>query len=171
MYLIPIYGGRQFSLSFTCPSSFVEYCISWSSLALLYYDYALTFGTEVKHIWGRKMSLSTFITTIDGYASSPSMNRKHFHSCDTWLKIIDVLAVFGRASVIVSFIVRTYAMYNRNQSVLLYLAALGLAIVITDSPFGGCSNVGTLFVDSSPEMEGFLMISTSNLWERVVSAF
>ncbi|KAF9255991.1 hypothetical protein L218DRAFT_950350 [Marasmius fiardii PR-910] len=93
--------------------SFVQYCISWSSIALLYYDYTLTFRMEVKYIWGGRKRLSTFI-------------------CDTWYKIIDALAVFGRASVIVSSILKTYAVFSRNRKVL-YLAILGLAIVITDS--------------------------------------
>ncbi|KAF9266831.1 hypothetical protein L218DRAFT_941978 [Marasmius fiardii PR-910] len=82
-------------------TSFVQYCISWSSLALLYYDYALTFEMEV--------------------------------NCDTWYKIIDVLAVLGRASIIVTFTARTYAVYGQNRYVLIYLAGLGLATVISDS--------------------------------------
>ncbi|EEB93846.1 hypothetical protein MPER_07449, partial [Moniliophthora perniciosa FA553] len=53
--------------------------------------------------------------------------------CDTWYKVIAILAVLGRASVIVVFTARTYAVYGQNRYVLAYLAVLGLATVITDA--------------------------------------
>ncbi|KAI3619971.1 mannitol-1-phosphate 5-dehydrogenase [Moniliophthora roreri] len=53
--------------------------------------------------------------------------------CDAWYKVIAILAVLGRASVIVVFTARTYAVYGQNRYILAYLIALGLATVITDT--------------------------------------
>ncbi|KAK0457820.1 uncharacterized protein EV420DRAFT_1480426 [Desarmillaria tabescens] len=87
---------------------FLQFRIQYSSIALLYYDYFLTFPMEVKYIWGAKFRLSTIL-------------------CDTWYKIIAALSVIGRAAVIVTFTVRTYAIFARNTIILLYLTAIGLA--------------------------------------------
>ncbi|KAJ8095157.1 hypothetical protein PM082_010379 [Marasmius tenuissimus] len=157
---------------------FLQNCISWASLALLYYDYALTFSKEVRYIWGKRICLSNvayvgcryalvanvlfllaksnklglgvsipLIVTSRLWDSNASLNlvrfcrgfsKKNplmlvFVSCDVWYKIIAGLAVLGRASVIVTFTARTYAVYCQNRFVLAYLAALGLATVITDA--------------------------------------
>ncbi|KDQ23268.1 hypothetical protein PLEOSDRAFT_1024233, partial [Pleurotus ostreatus PC15] len=47
---------------------YLQFDIQWSSLALLFYDYALTFPSEVKYIWGSKMRLSTFLYIFCRYA-------------------------------------------------------------------------------------------------------
>ncbi|KAF8057982.1 hypothetical protein FPV67DRAFT_537853 [Lyophyllum atratum] len=54
---------RRYVKPTTCPSCFPspfrrahEGCI-----ALLYYDYALTFGMEIKYIWNEKFRISTFL--------------------------------------------------------------------------------------------------------------
>lgn len=39
-----------------------------SLLALIYYDYALTLPLEIKHVWGRKLCLSTFLYISCRYA-------------------------------------------------------------------------------------------------------
>lgn len=68
-----------------CRFSYLQFDIQWSSLgayfrahlrigdanpfsALLFYDYALTFPSEVKYIWGSKMRLSTFLYIFCRYA-------------------------------------------------------------------------------------------------------
>ncbi|KAJ3517097.1 hypothetical protein NLJ89_g718 [Agrocybe chaxingu] len=38
---------------------FIRFCIQYSSVAVLYYDYTLTWTREVQHFWLRKFSLST----------------------------------------------------------------------------------------------------------------
>ncbi|KAF4566251.1 hypothetical protein EYR36_011667 [Pleurotus pulmonarius] len=47
---------------------YLQFDIQWSSLALLFFDYALTFPAEVKYIWGSKMRLSTFLYIFCRYA-------------------------------------------------------------------------------------------------------
>ncbi|EEB92620.1 hypothetical protein MPER_08843 [Moniliophthora perniciosa FA553] len=139
-----------------------HYCqfeLQWSSIALLFFDYALTFPMEVKYMWGTKPRLSTVLYVFCRYAlvanvlyllniakklgseSRVRLRQKFtlgsiikvriFH-CDTWYKIIGVLSLFGRAAVIVTFSARTYAIYGRNRWILAYLALLGLACVALD---------------------------------------
>ncbi|KAE9399229.1 hypothetical protein BT96DRAFT_820860, partial [Gymnopus androsaceus JB14] len=114
--------------------------------ALLYYDYALTFPEEVELIWGVKFTPSTLLYILCRYAMLANLLYAlafldkiglrvdaTINSCDTWYKIIAVLAVFGRAAVIVTFTLRTYAIWAQSRLVLVLLAMIGLATVITDA--------------------------------------
>ncbi|KAG9225220.1 hypothetical protein CCMSSC00406_0007051 [Pleurotus cornucopiae] len=47
---------------------YLQFDIQWSSLALLFYDYALTFPLEVKYIWGSKGRVSTVLYIFCRYA-------------------------------------------------------------------------------------------------------
>ncbi|KAF4566230.1 hypothetical protein EYR36_011646 [Pleurotus pulmonarius] len=47
---------------------YLQFDIQWSSIALLFYDYALTFPLEVKYIWGSKVRLSTTLYIFCRYA-------------------------------------------------------------------------------------------------------
>ncbi|KAL1741324.1 hypothetical protein HDZ31DRAFT_45669, partial [Schizophyllum fasciatum] len=47
---------------------FVQYSVQWSSIALLYYDYALTFSRECKYIWRRRLGLTTILYVCCRYA-------------------------------------------------------------------------------------------------------
>ncbi|PAV19252.1 hypothetical protein PNOK_0418500 [Pyrrhoderma noxium] len=38
---------------------YLKYKIQWSSIALIYYDYAIRLPDEVQHIWKRKFGLTT----------------------------------------------------------------------------------------------------------------
>ncbi|KAF8069929.1 hypothetical protein FPV67DRAFT_992986 [Lyophyllum atratum] len=42
-------------------SHLIQFCIQWSSIALLYYDYVLTFSMEVQYIWTKKFRISTVL--------------------------------------------------------------------------------------------------------------
>ncbi|KAK0497314.1 hypothetical protein EDD18DRAFT_1161578 [Armillaria luteobubalina] len=107
---------------------------------LLYYDYVLTLPMEVKYIWGSKFRLSTVLYLCCRYALVANVlyllaiagqlgTKSH---CDTWYKIIAALSVIGRAAVIVTFTVRTYAIFARSKVILLYLAVIGLACILLD---------------------------------------
>ncbi|KAI3608146.1 hypothetical protein WG66_006606 [Moniliophthora roreri] len=47
---------------------YLQFDIQWSSIALLFYDYALTFPMEVKYMWGTKPRLSTALYILCRYA-------------------------------------------------------------------------------------------------------
>lgn len=117
---------------------FLQFRIQYSSIALLYYDYALTFPAEVKYVWGSKFRLSTVLYICCRYALIANVlyllaiAKKLGASCDTWYKIIGALSVVGRAAVILTFTGRTYAIFARSKIILIYLVAIGLACVILD---------------------------------------
>ncbi|KAK0465996.1 uncharacterized protein EV420DRAFT_1261549, partial [Desarmillaria tabescens] len=126
-------------------SSFLQFRIQYSSIALIFYDYALTFPTEVKYVWSSKFRLSTVLYICCRYALLANVLYllaiakklgarvfSFFPACDTWYKIIGALSVFGRAAVIVTFTGRTYAICARNRIILIYLVAIGLACIILD---------------------------------------
>jgi len=46
----------------------VQFYIEYASIALLYYDYALTFRMEVKYIWSEKFRFSTVLYIWCRYA-------------------------------------------------------------------------------------------------------
>ncbi|KAH7928119.1 hypothetical protein BV22DRAFT_231290 [Leucogyrophana mollusca] len=46
----------------------VQLCMQYSSIALLYYDYTLTFPSEVKYMWRTKFRISTFLYVCCRYA-------------------------------------------------------------------------------------------------------
>ncbi|KAG7444422.1 uncharacterized protein BT62DRAFT_952203 [Guyanagaster necrorhizus] len=119
---------------------FLQFRIQYSSIALIYYDYALTFPTEVKYVWGSKFRLSTVLYIFCRYALvanvlyllaiAKKLGARVF--CDTWYKIIGALSVLGRAAIIVAFTGRTYAIFARSRIILFYLVAIGLTCVILD---------------------------------------
>ncbi|KAG7086151.1 hypothetical protein E1B28_002111 [Marasmius oreades] len=125
---------------------YLQFEIQWSSLALLFFDYALTFPMEVKYIWGSKFRLSTVLYIWCRYALVANvlyllaignrLGNKLVVSlslrCDAWYKFVGALSVLGRAAVIVAFSARTYAIYNRNRWILIYFSLLGLACIILD---------------------------------------
>ena len=80
-----------------------------STLALLYYDYTLTFREEVKFIWrGNKRSLLVVLYILCRYALLANVlyllaisgKFGGSSSCDAAYKIIGVVSVLGRAAVI-----------------------------------------------------------------------
>ncbi|THU97779.1 hypothetical protein K435DRAFT_838458 [Dendrothele bispora CBS 962.96] len=129
---------------------YVQYDITWASIALLYYDYALTFAMEVKYIWGRPKVLTsgTVLYVLCRYALVANvlyllgMSDKLEISCNAWHTITAILGVLGRAAVIITFTRRAYAICAQNKWVLGVLGVLGIATVVTDAmnvPHQSCS--------------------------------
>ncbi|KAK1220546.1 hypothetical protein PQX77_016686 [Marasmius sp. AFHP31] len=113
-------------------AGFLQNCISWASLALLYYDYTLTFSKEVRYIWGKRICLSNVAYVGCRYALVANV-----------LFLLAKSNKLGLGAFKVTFTARTYAVYCQNRFVLAYLAALGLATVITDAmhvPVQQCVN-------------------------------
>ncbi|KAJ6552808.1 hypothetical protein B0H19DRAFT_1377608 [Mycena capillaripes] len=120
---------------------FLQFRLQYSSLALLYYDFALTFPKEVKYMWWRKFRLSTALYIGCRYALVANVlyllavaNKlgSTYLQCDVWYKVIGALSVIGRTAVIVTFTLRTYAVFAKNKWVLAYLGVVGLACVALD---------------------------------------
>ncbi|KZV72536.1 hypothetical protein PENSPDRAFT_352777 [Peniophora sp. CONT] len=118
-----------------------DFAIQWASIALLYYDYALTFPQEVKYIWrGSKKSLLVVLYVSCRYALLANVlyllaiaNKLGGpSSCDAAYKVLGVVSVLGRAAVIFTFLARAYVVCARNKFVLAGLGAIAVTCVVLD---------------------------------------
>ncbi|KAJ7598147.1 hypothetical protein C8J56DRAFT_912727 [Mycena floridula] len=116
----------------------LQFRIQYCSLALLYYDYALTLPLEVKYIWGQKLRLSTLLYWCCRYALIANLlfllaiANKLGSSCDTWYKIISALSVLGRAAVLFTMTAKNFAIFGRNKYVLGYFMVIAVACIAMD---------------------------------------
>ncbi|KIK61917.1 hypothetical protein GYMLUDRAFT_58542 [Collybiopsis luxurians FD-317 M1] len=137
--------------------------ITLASLALLYYDYVLTFNEEVAFMWKMKFSTSTLLYILCRYAMLA--NLLYF------LAHVDKLGLRASASILrhlvqdqcsargawsgsshwyddlrkysflcsivfpVTFTMRTYVVWAQSRIVLASLVAIGLTTVVTDAVF------------------------------------
>ncbi|KAJ3831305.1 hypothetical protein F5878DRAFT_549710, partial [Lentinula raphanica] len=128
---------------------YLQYDVTWASIALLYYDWALTFPDEVEYIWKAGIAFPTVLYVFCRYALLANVmylleisnllgsRVTHFSSlsitCDNWAKFVAALSVFGRAAIIVTLIGRTYAVCSQSRWILAYLLALGIVCVVADA--------------------------------------
>ncbi|KAK0215171.1 hypothetical protein EDD85DRAFT_962902 [Armillaria nabsnona] len=137
---------------------FLQFRIQYSSIALLYHDYALTFAMEVKYVWGSKFKLSTVLYICCRYALIANVlyllaiakklgARIYFGRGNNNLLIRkDTVATHGTKSLgrlaslgelpllfaAVTFTGHTYAIFARSKIIIIYLVAIGLACIILD---------------------------------------
>lgn len=164
----------------TAYTHFLQFRIQYSSIALLYYDYALTFPREVKYIWGHKFRISTLLYVFCRYALVANIlyllavAGKLHASCNTWYKFIGAVSVLGRAAVIIVFTLRAWAVFSRSRLVLAYLGLLGavcIALDITHVP--GLRCVGSASIPIANDLLSILMVvfeSSSAILTTVRSA-
>ncbi|KAF8991219.1 hypothetical protein BDQ17DRAFT_1370997, partial [Cyathus striatus] len=115
-------------------SEFVHKSIQCSSIALLYYDYSLTFNKEIQFIWNEKLRLSTVLYFLCRYAMisniiyiiAISTNMPKM-SCDSTYRVCSILSLLGRTAVLVVWTARTSAIYGHNK---LIIAFLGFIVVM-----------------------------------------
>ncbi|KAJ7800716.1 hypothetical protein B0H13DRAFT_1932536 [Mycena leptocephala] len=140
----------------TATTHFLRFRLQYSSLALLYYDYALTFPREVKYIWKQKFRLSTALYIGCRYALVANVlyllaisnklghtvrflvqNRGRFECpwapLRNWsqafqLLPIPVLTIFPT----VAFTLRSSAVYGRSKWITAYMSVVGLACIALD---------------------------------------
>ncbi|KAJ6599764.1 hypothetical protein DFH09DRAFT_1021200 [Mycena vulgaris] len=144
---------------------FLQFRIQYSSLALLYYDFFLTFPKEVQYIWRRKFRLSTAFYICCRYALVANVlyllaiANKLGSTCDSWYKIIGALSILGRAAVIGVFTMRTYAVWDRNNWVLGYMGIIGLTCIALDiTHVPGLRCVGSSSLPLAPELLSIFMV-------------
>lgn len=117
---------------------FLRFRIQYSSIALIYYDYLLTFPLEVKYIWRKRFRISTLLYIFCRYALVANVvyllaiAGKLSQGCDHWYRILAATSVLGRAAVVITFTARTWAVYGRSRYILFTLGTLGLTCVILD---------------------------------------
>ncbi|KAJ4470100.1 hypothetical protein J3R30DRAFT_1225101 [Lentinula aciculospora] len=109
---------------------YLQFDFQWASIALIWYDYALTFPLEVQYLWTSKFRLSTFLYILCRYALLANVlylvniAGKLTANCNTWYQFIGALSVLGRAAVIVVFTGRTWAVWGKNRFILVYMSIL-----------------------------------------------
>lgn len=133
-------------------TQFIHISIQCASIALLYYDYVLTFSLEVRYIWKQKIGLSTILYIFCRYALIAniiyllSILNKLMTSCNFAYKIAASLGVLGRFGIIVVWSARAYAC-NRSRIVLVFFVILGSVIIILSIiriPFYQCKRDTTV---------------------------
>jgi len=149
----------------TITTPFLSFCIQYASIAIVYYDYILTFPMEVKYIWGSKFHLSTLMYILCRYSLVANVlyllaiSKKLGPSCDIWYKIIGVLSTMGRAAVIATFTARTYAIFSGSRAILIYLGFIGIICVALDiSHVPGLRCVGSSSVPILDTLLSILMV-------------
>ncbi|KAF9000130.1 hypothetical protein BDQ17DRAFT_1360147 [Cyathus striatus] len=113
-------------------SKFIQFCLQYSSLALLYYDYFLTLGREIKYIWFRKIRLSTLLYVFCRYAMLANVIfvLALTKNCNAAYQLSSALSVLGRAAIMLVWGMRTYAVFGRSRIVVAIFGTLGLFVFI-----------------------------------------
>jgi len=118
---------------------FVKNSIQYATVALLSYDYLLTWTREVKFVWLQKFTLSTALYVICRYTlitnviyTLATKGMLPILSCDEGYKVCSSLAIVGRGAVLVVWGARTSAVYNNNKYLLVVLGSMVLFISILD---------------------------------------
>ncbi|KAF9522174.1 hypothetical protein CPB83DRAFT_800905 [Crepidotus variabilis] len=126
----------------------LQYNVQYASLALIYYDYSLTWTREVKYFWRRKFSLSTLLYCLCRYSLVANVlytlaisKKLTAISCNAGYQICSTLSVFGRVGILVVWGARTYAVFDRHKIILAVFTTLGLLVIILSAmhvPFVTC---------------------------------
>ncbi|TRM56064.1 hypothetical protein BD626DRAFT_520968 [Schizophyllum amplum] len=116
---------------------FVQYCLQWSSITLLYYDFSLTFASERKLIWERKFGVTTLLFVLCPYALVANVVyllaiSHKIVDCDSAYQSISALSVLGRTAVLSTWATRTWAVWGRNIYIITFLGLLVCACTALD---------------------------------------
>ncbi|KAF7368121.1 hypothetical protein MSAN_00878400 [Mycena sanguinolenta] len=140
----------------TATTHFLRFRLQYSSLALLYYDYALTFPREVQYIWKQKFRLSTALYIGCRYALVANVlyllavANKLGHTSVHKLAILSIKLKYPepqrnwsvefqlahipalRICRTVVFTLRSTAVYGENMWIAAYMSVVGLACIALD---------------------------------------
>ncbi|KAF9466478.1 hypothetical protein BDZ94DRAFT_1319363 [Collybia nuda] len=115
--------------------------INLVAFVILYYDYALTLPDEVERFWAtRSLTWASSFFYINRYLTLlghiPVMVQYYWDArrsadvCPSLASFHQYLAVFIQVVVGILLIMRTYALYDQNIWVLLFICAAGLAVIV-----------------------------------------
>ncbi|KIM38935.1 hypothetical protein M413DRAFT_419912 [Hebeloma cylindrosporum] len=129
---------------------FLRFCIQYSTIALLWYDYALTWTREVQYFWTKRVTLSTVLLPTMRYLDYRLFARLHCRISDLCdpgrfgsgrhYQSYDEPAVWGS---------RAYAVFNRSKIILVVFGSLELVVI-------GLSIVRTIIFFLSASIRGGL---------------
>ncbi|KAJ8585027.1 hypothetical protein M405DRAFT_853799 [Rhizopogon salebrosus TDB-379] len=116
--------------------------MSYSSIALLYYDYFLTFPAEVKYIWSRRFTISTILYICCRYALlanllylfavSNVISKYCGTGCCLWFVAVYCLIFSFSPRAIAIFTARTWAVCGKSRVVIFGLGALAVICIAID---------------------------------------
>lgn len=111
---------------------FIQFSFQYSSLALIYYDYFLTFRREVTYVWKRPFHILTVLyffcrySLISNVIYALGLYEKFVGtSCDTAYIISASFGVLGRIGILAIIGTRTCAIYQYNRPVVILFALMG----------------------------------------------
>ncbi|KAJ7626802.1 hypothetical protein FB45DRAFT_920115 [Roridomyces roridus] len=132
----------------TATTHFLRFRLQYSSLALLYYDYVLTFPREVQYIWRQKFRLSTLLYIGCRYALVANVLYLLAIANKLGQSVVSgALSVVGRLAIIIVFTLRSSAVFGKNKWVFAYMSLVGLAcfaLDITHVPGLQCSGTAAI---------------------------
>ncbi|KAJ7460062.1 hypothetical protein B0H11DRAFT_2286225 [Mycena galericulata] len=129
---------------------FVSRCLIIIPYTILAHDYALTIGQEVERFWGTALTWGTSLFYINRYSalvgtipvvieySLTTNDPRKLSVCDGFESYHQYFALLSQLLVSIMLITRTYALYERNKTVLIITilvtvgaAGFGLAMILT----------------------------------------
>jgi len=119
------------------PTRFVQFCIQYSSVALLYYDYILTFPLELEYIWRKKFTASTVFYLFCRYGLLANLfyllsMASVIDNCTGWYQFDAYLSIAGLGSVLAIFALRTYVVWDRSIKVGAFMGTLWVIAIAFD---------------------------------------
>lgn len=124
----------------------IHNCIEFAALTFLLYDHLITFAEEVTYIWARLKHASAILFLVNRYLGCLSTIAQTVISlatisperCIQYIRCRQVLLFVNHAVVCMLFILRTYALYGRNNRLLalFFLTSITLASVVAWSLVG-----------------------------------
>ncbi|EIW87446.1 hypothetical protein CONPUDRAFT_141545 [Coniophora puteana RWD-64-598 SS2] len=141
-------------------TQFAQFCIQYSSLALLYYDYILTFPLEVKYMWRKKVMISTVLYWFCRYALLANLFyllviANVVNNCTGWYQFDGYLSIAGRAAVLGVFAFRTYAVWDRSKFIAAIMGTLWIITMafdfwhVTGDKCQGTDSASTIIANTS----------------------
>ncbi|TFY72518.1 hypothetical protein EVG20_g470 [Dentipellis fragilis] len=175
-----------------CGGVYLQFAVQWASIALVYYDYALTFPAEIKYIWrASHFRMSTILYFFCRYALLGNVlyllgiagkfnidQARHvlifiYRSSAYGALFVGAISVLGRAAVIIVFTGRAYALWSKSRIVLGLLGSLGLACFILDcmhvpglvcgGPVGSNIHIGVY----TPQAKPRILAAALTMWRSV----
>ncbi|KAF6754472.1 hypothetical protein DFP72DRAFT_1125150 [Ephemerocybe angulata] len=148
-------AARPLSIDFypwsavTSSARFVQFCVQYASVALIYYDFTLTFDRELRYIWKRPLSISMLLVAfcryslianvvfalglvnkLNGLRSMGEAERSPPNSCDNAYIVAASLSLLGRIGILSILGARTCAIFHYNRIMVAFFSILGLAVMV-----------------------------------------
>lgn len=131
----------------------IHNCIEAAAITVLFYDHLVTFAEETTYIWARRKHASAILFLVNRYLGCFSTIAQAVMTfatvsperCIQYIHCRQTLLVVNHATVCILFILRTYALYGRNNCLLtlLILTSITLASVVAWSLVGQQATTAT----------------------------